>query len=434
MHLNAPKPGPDLFSSFLFRNKILHLPPPFGDILLYLLYKPLIVEDIKQRLTQIMEAADWSAEDRKWLLEYLEKNDTSELRQLMNENFTTNLENGGSINKETAKHILSQIHKRIYSGGFKIRRIWGWSRVAAAAAVLVVILGTYLLFIDKSGKESQFLTNKPVQPADIVPGGNKAVLTLSDGSVVILDNAQNGILSQQGSTKVLKLNDGQLAYNANGSPLGNGGKVLYNTISTPRGGQYQMTLSDGTKIWMNAASSVRFPVTFSSTERRVELTGEAYFEVAKNTTKPFRVKTSRQEVEVLGTHFNINAYTDETTINTTLLEGKVKVTDAGEKSVVIIPGQQARLGKQLTVTDDIDTDEIVAWKEGLFSFKGADIQTIMRQVARWYDVEVVFEGKVPDKKYRGKISREINASQVLRILEESGAKFRIEGKKIIVSG
>lgn len=398
---------------------------------MYLQYKPVIVQDIKRRLTQIMEAAEWTADDQKWLLEYLDKKDTSELSQLMNENFTANLRTGEIINKETAKRILSLIHKRINPGGAKLVRVLWLKRVAAAVAILLISSAAYFFINNSTDKKNNQLTNLPSLPADITPGGNKAVLTLSDGSVVILDNAQNGVLSQQGSAKVLKLNDGQIAYNATGEAK----EILYNTISTPRGGQYQMTLSDGSKLWMNAASSIRFPVLFSASERRIELTGEAYFEIAKDAARPFRINVAdKQEVEVLGTHFNINAYNDEAAINTTLLEGKVKVSDASAKYVILAPGQQAQMTADgnMVIKQGADLEEITAWKGGFFHFESADLKTILRQFARWYDVEVVYQGEIKSRRFFAIINRNSTLSEVLNALQANDVKFKIEGKKLIV--
>ncbi|HQW45168.1 MAG TPA: FecR domain-containing protein, partial [Chitinophagaceae bacterium] len=265
---------------------------------------------------------------------------------------------------------------------------------------------------------------------DVAPGGNKAILTLADGSTIILDNAANGSLTEQGNTKVIKLDDGQLAYNTlNEKPT----EIVYNTISTPRGGQYQLTLADGTKVWLNAASTLRFPATFSGNERKVELTGEGYFEVAKNAAMPFKVSVNNMTVEVLGTHFNINSYSDEASIKTTLLEGAVKVTN-GDAVQMLSPSNQAQLTAdgEIRLNRNVDIEDVVAWKNGIFNFSGTAIENIMRQISRWYDLDVSYEGAISKETFSGVVSRNSNLSQVLKIMEQAGVKFKIEGKKIIV--
>ncbi len=314
-------------------------------------------------------------------------------------------------------------------------------RVAAAAVLLIgVIIGYSLLNRNDSENDKKETAKTNVAKPDIAPGGDKAILTLADGSQIILDNAVNGDLAAQGNVKLVKL-DGQIAYNSVGSPLKDGEEVLFNTISTPRGGQYQLVLADGSKVWLNAASSLRFPASFVGNERRVELTGEGYFEVAKYSGMPFKVSVAgKEEVEVLGTHFNINAYSNEATIKTTLLEGSVKVSVTGSglaanDSRLLSSGQQSQLttNGQFIVERQVDLNEVIAWKNGKFDFKELDIQTTMRQIERWYDVEVSYRGAITDEEFIGVISRNVNISQILEMLEKTGAvKFEIEGKRIIV--
>ena len=209
-------------------------------------------------------------------------------------------------------------------------------------------------------------------------------------------------------------------------------EVLYNSISTPPGGQYAVTLSDGTKVWLNAASWIRFPTSFKEGSRRVEIGGEAYFEVAKDKSKPFLVSSGGMEVQVLGTHFDINAYSNEPTIRTTLLEGSVKVVK-GKSALVLAPGDQASVcGEQVTVARNANLEEAVAWKNGFFEFNGADIQSVMRSLERWYDVKVVYEGEIPQVQASGSISRNNMASVVMQVLQASGFHFRIEKNTIIV--
>lgn len=317
----------------------------------------------------------------------------------------------------------------------KRRRIVWFS----AAAAFVALLGTAAWFLIQSSPETAENKISPSASKGIQPGGNKATLTLADGSVIVLDNAKTGMLTQQGNVQIQKLADGELAY----QPVGERSSVLlYNTVSTPRGGQYQVNLPDGSKVWLNAASSLRFPSAFTEKERRVELTGEAYFEIAALAKKdgpgkvPFIVAVDgKQEVEVLGTQFNVMAYHDESSVNTTLIEGSVKVSSPQTNfSKMIAPGQQVQLNQQgrLVVNKNADLEDVLAWRKGRFHFEGADIEQVMRQIARWYDVEVVFHGK-PKKLFHGGISRNVDVSKVFKMLENTGAvQFRIEGRKIIV--
>ena len=314
-------------------------------------------------------------------------------------------------------------------------RRYSFIRVAAAAAAILILLtgGAWYYFyqkpeagITKNNSDTDRFKN------DIDPGSDKAVLTLADGSEIILDNAQTGTLTQQGNTKIILLDAGQLAYNTHGTKAN--GEVLYNTISTPKGGQYQIVLADGSKVWMNAASSLRFPTAFAGKQRNVELTGEAYFEVAKNAAMPFNVQVNDLNVQVLGTHFNVMAYNDENVIKTTLLEGAVKVTK-GTVAGLLKPGQQAKMDKDAgnIKIATADVEETMAWKNGLFLFNNDDIKTIMRQISRWYDVNISFEGNIPAKNFTWQISRNTNVSQVLKMLElTKEVHFKITGKNIVV--
>ncbi len=250
---------------------------------------------------------------------------------------------------------------------------------------------------------------------------------------LLLDSTKNGIITSQGNVKVIKLDSGQLAYTpASGKGISSS-EISYNTISTPRAAQYQIVLSDGTKVWLNAASSLRYPTVFTGKDRQVVLTGEGYFEVAKNKEKPFHVQVGGLEVEVLGTHFNIMAYEDEDAIQTTLLEGSVKVIH-NNQSDLLVPGREASLGRssnQLTV-GDANVQQAVAWKNGYFYFDKSDVKTIMRQVSRWYDLDIIYEAPVPDMKFSGKIERGLPLSGIAHLLESGQIHFRIEGKNCIM--
>lgn len=390
----------------------------------------------KQQLEQLLESENWTTEQKEWMLDYLEQNDSTELRELMQQLFARNTNPAIALKDAKAQELLSKIHLHIQPSapGKIVRFTFRKWMTAAAAIVLMLTAGYWFYSQQKTGTTQQPVAAEQVN--DAAPGGNKAVLTLADGSVVVLDAAQNGVLSQQGATSVQKTDDGKIAYNSRES--GND-EVLYNTISTPKGGQYQMTLADGSKVWLNAASSLRFPVAFTGKERVVELTGEAYFEVAKNKSKPFKVNVAGvSEIEVLGTHFNINAYTDEAAVTTTLLEGKVKVSGTGNKAgnaLLLAPGEQSQFytNGELTKNNTADVEAVTAWKNGKFNFgEEASIEMVMRQITRWYDLEVEYKGEVKGS-IGGSISRNVNASKVLEMLEMTGAvKFKMEGKKVIV--
>lgn len=299
-----------------------------------------------------------------------------------------------------------------------------------AAAMITVIAGIW--FFSRRPAELSNETPPIALNSDssvLRPGGNKATLLLDDGRTIILDSAGNGMLATQGNARISKSN-GEVIYNAETTPVSS---VSFNTLKTPRGGQYQLTLADGTKVWINAASSLKYPTAFPGNERIVELEGEAYFEVAKDASKPFAVKLNGVEVQVLGTHFNVMAYENEKTVRTTLLEGSVKLS-TGRESATLKPGQQGVMqtgSGKLNVTDKVDLSQQVAWKNGYFQFNHTDLASIARQLERWYDIDISFEGTVPDKEFWGKIPMNVNATEVLKILQSSNIHYTIEGKKII---
>lgn len=294
-----------------------------------------------------------------------------------------------------------------------IKRTRWW---AAAAVLLLLSTGTYIWFNKSSSTQ-----NITVLANDVPPGSNKAILTLSDGTTVKLDSTGNKVIS-----KGIRQTGAQLQYDAQIAD------AAYNTLTTPRGGQFQLTLPDGTKVWLNAASSIHYPTAFNGKERRVEISGEVYFEVAKNEKMPFYVKSGIQETEVLGTHFNINAYTDENAISTTLLEGSIRVNYTGHTSVIVKPGQQTQLTDNIKIIDDADMDQAIAWKNGVFAFNQADIPTVMRQLSRWYNVEVEYAGAIPKRAFTGEIARELTLAQVLKGLTKTRVNYKIEGGNRII--
>ncbi len=312
-----------------------------------------------------------------------------------------------------------------------IKPLFNWIRFVAAAVVILFAGGAFWFSTTYSEKENISSNITSGKGRDLLPGGNKALLTLADGSKLILDGESMGKLAVQGGTEIIKSEDGRLRYDHSDEATTQIA-LLYNTLSTPRGGQYQVVLPDGTRVWLNAASSLRYPTSFTGNERKVYLEGEAYFEVAKNAAKPFHVEAKGVDVEVLGTHFNINAYNDEIYSKTTLLEGSVKVKK-GNIQKLLVPGQQAvSSGSELLKVIAVDPEEILAWKNGYFDFKQSNLPEIMRQLSRWYDVDIRYEGAIPNRIFGGEISRSNNASEVLRILELSNVHFRIEGKYIVV--
>jgi ferric-dicitrate binding protein FerR (iron transport regulator) len=314
--------------------------------------------------------------------------------------------------------------KRLRIGSFP-----AWVRMAAAAAVVFLLISGYQIWHRRSSQQENPTMAQSAKP-DINPGGFKARLVLADGRSIVLDSAGMGELAQQGSTAVVN-NNGQVIYRTGKNDTGN---VMYNTISTGKGETYAFTLSDGSRVWLNSASSINFPVSFPGRQRLIRTTGEVYVKVAKDPSKTFAVTTKGMEVQALGTEFDINAYPDEEHVNATLVEGAVKLS-GGSKEVILKPGQQAHLESSgtLSLPEEVEVEEVVSWKEGNFQFESADIHTILRQLARWYDVEVVYEGGVKEKKFFGIISRNSTLSNVLQVLKSNDIRFRIEGKKLYVT-
>ena len=305
----------------------------------------------------------------------------------------------------------------------------GWWRYAAAAALLGAICLTFFFWWPRP---SSGLTAKLPQNVDttIQPGGDRATLTLADGSVILLTEAADGTLASQGSSRVIKRSNGEIVYEGGGSE---NSAPLYNTVSTPRGGKFRLSLPDGSKVWLNAASSLRYPTSFTGSTRDVVLTGEAYFEIAHNPAQPFHVQANDMQVEVLGTHFNVMAYDNEAGLATTLLEGSVRVRTPRQQ-MQLKPGEQAlEEGGAMSLRHDVNVQQVVAWKNDYFQFNGDGLDRLMRQLERWYDVTVVYEGAVPQKSFGGKVSRSSPLTDVLKALELAGVKFRMEGRKIIVA-
>lgn len=334
------------------------------------------------------------------------------------------------------QEMLQDIRHRIKPPA-KIRRL---TRVSvAAAALLLLIPGAWLALHSRTTTRLAATTPAKNTSAtnDIAPGRSKATLTLADGSTITLDSAHTGNLTSQGNARVIKRGDGQLQY-ASAAANTPAAPMVYNVLSTPRGGEYRLKLQDGTNVWLNAGSSIRYPTTFIGKERRVEITGEAYFEVAKNADMPFRVSVNNPaaakntEIEVLGTGFDVNAYQDEVGQRTTLIEGSVRVSN-GPGAVTLKPSEQAvSSGNQLKTMQLENPEQTIAWKNGYFEFENADIPTIMRQISRWYDVDVEYQGKGSDDRFSGRFSRNVSLAVVLQILHTSGVQLLADDKKIVI--
>lgn len=310
-----------------------------------------------------------------------------------------------------------------------------WSRFWWAAATVLVTVGAVGLFLIHTPKklhdDSTASANR-LKP--IKPGTTTAVLTLANGSKIVLDSVKNGVLANSGNTTIKKQNNGLITYQNTKDAGAPSNPNALNSIIIPRGGRYAVTLPDGTSVWLNSKSSLTYPVAFTGSERKVTLSGEAYFEVAKNKTHPFIVHTAQADVRVLGTHFNINAYDDENGMKATLLEGSVQLSH-NSLAVMLVPGQQGivTVGDQHIQTKNVNVDNVVAWKNGYFIFKGQKIGDVMRQISRWYDVDVEYKGNMPDETIGGMYSQNKDIKELLDGLEFTGlVHFKIEGRRIIV--
>lgn len=303
----------------------------------------------------------------------------------------------------------------------------GWLRSMAVASIfLMIAFGTLLIIKEPDG----LLKSARNTAQDIAPGGNKAMLTLDNGEQILLTGAGTGNLAIQDNIQISKTANGQIEYHAGRSGISNSTKLTYNTVKTPNGGQYHLKLTDGTGVWLNAASSIKYPVAFLGNERKVEITGEVYFEVKHDAKKPFRVVSNQQMLEVLGTHFNVNAYPEEHQTKTTLLEGSVRINARGNRAILKI-GQQSSVSENKISISDVD--DTVSWKDGYFEFSETGIQEVMRQLSRWYDADIVYSGQVSQETFTARISRNKNISQVLKIINASKSiHVEIQGRRITV--
>lgn len=395
----------------------------------------IIMENSENRLEQLFSryyhGLTTASEQEELMALIRSSKDEALLEKLLKKSWTDINTEERIFSAEKSGEILRSILQSAGRKEEKVTKIFNirWLRYASVAAIFLFIgLGMWWQF--SVTPPTKIAQNGQLKSQDIKPGGNKALLTLSDGSTIELDRVESGFLVRQGAAEISKSQDGVLIYNAKTSSTNTA--VSMNKLATPKGGQYEILLPDGSKVWLNASSSIRFPSVFPASERKVEITGEAYFEVAKDKSKPFRVKFNQSEVQVLGTSFNIMAYSEEGPSKTTLVEGSVFIKNVG-KNAKLKPGQQAAvLSSGQIKTKYIALDEAVAWKNGMFYFKNAGIEEVMRQLSRWYDVEIDYSGKIPARQFTGKVSRDVNLSEVANMLRYAGVHCRIEGTKMII--
>lgn len=335
--------------------------------------------------------------------------------------------------EEVYNRIWYRLEKSRNNGiSLKKNSNYSWLKIAA---VLVIACTTFVWYLKKPDTVKSVVNTLAVKPPVVIlPGKNKAYLTLANGQHIILNDVQNGKLATQSGIQVTKSKEGMLVYQIKPQHHEQSNNPIpeWNTIITPRGGQYQLVLADGTKVWLNAASSLTFTAAFTGKERRVKLVGEAYFEVAKNVKQPFVVETSEQEIKVLGTHFNVQAYTEEQKITTSLLEGKVNILSGG-KVAYLQPGEEVvnQFNGRLQI-NQVEVEERIAWKNGFFKFNNAGIKEVMQQIARWYNIKVTYAGDLPLRQFNGTISRQVGIKEVLNMLKYTGIQFKIEGDQITV--
>ncbi|MEV4883626.1 FecR domain-containing protein [Chitinophaga ginsengisegetis] len=390
-------------------------------------YYRLLLQRWQQRTCspqEALELMDYLRDDAsgRMLLEEMQ----AAFRQVKPDSGSNSHEPGDRVRKELLQHIqgapvISMPPTRRNIGPFKL----------AAAAAVIIGLAIPVVYYFRQPATPVATVVKKVAPAAAAPGQHKAVLTLANGEKIVLDSAGIQQLAQQGNSAIHN-QGGQLVYV---KTKGASSAPIYNTLTTAAGETYPLVLADGSRIWLNAASSIRFPATFAGDERRIELTGEAYFEIAHDAHRPFRIQVNQMTVDVLGTNFNINSYADEATINTTLLQGAVKV-NSKKGSIQLAPGEQSQVSPNGNVkrVTGVNTAEIIAWKEGYFQFESTDLTTVLRQFSHWYDVEIVYEGHIKPRKFFGMISRSSSLVNVLKMLNANDVNYRLEGKKLIVQG
>jgi len=398
------------------------------------------VDQNRIRLEALLQSSSLTDAEKQWLWEYLQQSDTPELLELLLDKFADDL-------ATDAQTIKQPIHPPDFSTPIQTTEpvepfyaaplkniIQTGTRWLAAAIVLGLVFSVYWLLriTPEPHQKNNIQTAMPVDVA--APGVSRPTIVLANGERVLLDSNYKGIMASEGGVQIERSASGNITYH--GVESAN----LYNTLVNPRGSKpVLLTLSDGSSVWLNSESSLRYPVFFTGAVRSVEVTGEAYFEVAKNPSKPFRVNLgAKGTVEVLGTHFNINSYEDESATRITLLEGSVRVMAPSAQMVILRPGQQAAYSntrsekKELAIYNQVDLNAVMAWKNGYFNFQHADLLTVMRQLARWYDIEIHYEGTPPTRYFGGEMQRDLNLSEVLKLLEKNNVHFRIENRTLFV--
>ncbi|OJY88155.1 MAG: hypothetical protein BGP13_06290 [Sphingobacteriales bacterium 40-81] len=364
------------------------------------------------------------AEEQEQLFDMIEKKEyRADLEKVVKESLDMSFEvEEDEALRERIFGLLQQRKNRSTVFRMHFLRRWGWS----AASVILILVS--VLFFRAINKKSNAPASATATVADIEPGREGAILTLADGTHLLLDSLENGVVATQNGVQAV-LKNGQLAYKAKERSVG---EAVYNTMTTPKGRQYHMTLPDGTQIWLNAASSVYFPTVFSDKIRNITITGEVYLEVAPDPRRPFTVTAGETAIEVLGTHFNVMAYENEAVMKTTLAEGSVQLSYGGHK-LTLLPGQQAQVtGNIARLVKDVDMEAELAWKNGWFYFKHMDIQTVMKQVERWYDITVQYEGRIPEKQFNGELPRNVKLSELLEMLQFSEVKFVLQDKVLTI--
>ncbi len=363
------------------------------------------------------------AEEQEQLFDMIEKKEyRADLEKVVKEALDMPLEaEEDEALRERIFGLLQQRKNRVivFRGYF---HRWAWS---AASVVLILVS---VLFFRTINKKNNAPASATATVADIDPGKDGAILTLADGSHLVLDSLDNGVIATQNGVQAV-LKNGQLAYEAKERIAG---EAVYNTMTTPKGRQYRIALPDGTQVWLNAASSIYFPTVFSGKERAVTITGEAYFEVAHDPRHPFTVTAGKTTIEVLGTHFNVMAYDNEAEMKTTLVEGSVKISDEG-RTGVLRPGEELQINaQQFKVIKDADVEAAIAWKNGWFVFKDADVETVMKQAERWYNITVQYEGRISEKRFNGELPRNVRLSELLEMLRFSEVKFVWQGNVLTI--
>lgn len=396
--------------------------------------------DNASNIEQLLEkyaSGQCSQSEEEVLLRQLSAGTPAERRQLLHryEEIISAQFADGVADETMLRKIWSEIKQRENELPASISLYSKWFRMVAAAVVLVM-LGVAIWWLTGNKTTPSPTAFENTQKDIDAPASARAIITLANGKQVYIDSAGNGLLATEGNVQVVKSEDGEIAYRSEAAVQSPQGEMLYNTITVPRGSRIvSLTLSDGSKVWLNSESSLRYPVTFAGNERRVQMEGEAYFEVQHDPSQPFLVARRDVQVKVLGTHFNVNAYADEDKIKVTLLEGSIQLKAAGNpEDIIIRPGQQAQVDRDqpVYVTGNIDLDQVMAWKNGLFSFSGADLPAIMRQLSRWYNIEVSYAGAVPSGTFEGKIGRDLSLTQLLNGLGSTRIHYRLEGSRLTI--